>query len=241
MLAGCGCVSVLGMLVIAICGGLYATGLLMPVILQSMGIQRVGDTDALFSEDRIVPTVVIAAPSSQTRASLDFGTYGTQVLETTNLDTQILTGSTGNGIPVATVTLTEADVKALCAQRSAICREGTDIFSNVQFDLRPGGSIVYVDVDAGGIHQRIGVVMRMQPGQLAFEVVGVDIGGSTYDPATLPAFIPKDMRQRVQEAVADVERVGNEVLMSFTTTTGDETYRLTEVSIDHERVTLTLR
>jgi hypothetical protein len=188
-----------------------------------------------------MPTVAVIAPQTQTNVSLSLGDYGSQFLDSSDSGSVVVTGFTSDGIPVATVTLTEQELERLCAERSTICRDGTTYFSHVQFDLRPGGGIIYVEVAAGSLSQRVGAVMQMRPDTLVFEVVGVDIGGSTYDPATLPAFIPSDMRERIQTAVADAERVGNELLQSISATTGGETYRLAAVSIDDEQMTLVMR
>jgi len=244
---GCGCGLLAGFAVLFGCVGLYVFGLLTPIILSLAGVDRVGSTDDLLETAPIVPTIVIVEPVPQQRAVFDLGDYGQEIINTNTQSYSVVVGGDGNHTggssvttTVATATFSEAGLLDVCRQRSGVCRGEDSRFRNVRFDLRPGGVVILTEVNAGVFWQRIGVVLRLT-GQQSFEVIGVDIDGSTYNIGSLPAFIPADTRATINEAVRDVDRIGNEVLTDLIVSTGGDDYRLQAISIDHTQLTLTLR
>ena len=241
---GCGCGVLAGFSVLLACIGLYAFGLLTPIILSLAGVDRVGSTDDLLDTAPIAaPTVALVDPVPQARAVFDLGSYGEEILSTNSINYTVITGNTGDSAAapqIATATFNEAGLLEVCRQRSPVCRGEDSRFRNVRFNLRPGGAIVFTEVNAGVLWQRIGVVLRLT-GQQSFEVIGVDIDGSTYDVGSLPAFIPAETRATINEAVADVDRIGNEVLDDLIVSTGSDNYRLQSIMIDDTQLVLTLR
>jgi hypothetical protein len=239
--AGCGLLLVGGFTMLLLCVGLYAFGVFTPLLLQVMGVQRVADTDAVFADYTTEPTVEIVNAQSQNSAVVELGTYGAENLNVGTRNYEIRSGTTRDGAEIAVIRFDESAIKELCDERSTICRQGTDRFRNVAFDLRPGGAVVNVDVNAGILWQRVGVVMRLDDQALAFDVVGIDINGTTFNPDTLPGIVSADARESVQNAIADIERIGNEILTSLIVSTGGGTYELVDVSIDDQYLTLTMR
>jgi hypothetical protein len=204
-----------GFAALLLCVGLYAFGVFTPLLLQIMGVERVADTDEVFADYTPEPTVAIVNAEQQDAAVVDLGSYGTENLNNVTRSYEIVSGTTDDGSEVAVIRFNEAAIKELCDERSTICREGTDRFRNVAFDLRPGGAVVNVDVNAGILWQRVGVVMRLDDDVPAFEVVGIDINGTTFNPETLPGIMSADTRESVRNAIADMERIGNEILSSL--------------------------
>jgi hypothetical protein len=50
-----------------------------------------------------------------------------------------------------------------------------------------------------------------------------------------------DTRESVRNAIADMERIGNEILSSLIVSTGGDSYDLVDVSIDDQYLMLTMR
>ena len=230
-----------GFAVLLLCVGLYAFGVFTPLLLQVMGVERVADTNEVFADYTAEPTVEIVNAQQQDTAVVNLGSYGTENLNNVTRNYEIVSGTTNDGSEVAVIRFDEAAIKELCDERSTICREGTDRFRNVAFDLRPGGAVVHVDVNAGILWQRVGVVMRLDHQALAFNVVGIDISGTTFNPETLPGIMSADARESVRNAIADMERIGNDILSSLIVSTGGGSYDLVDVSIDDQYLMLTMR
>lgn len=243
---GCGCGILAGFAVIFTCAGLYAFGLLTPIILGLAGVERVGTTEELLEVAEPVTTVAVSNPQPQLRAVFDLGSYGEQVINTDTLSYTVTTGSVADEAPadvapnIATAAFSEAGLLDICRQRSPVCRGEDSRFRNVRFDLRPGGAVIFVEVDAGVFWQRIGVVMRLTSDQ-TFEVIGADIDGSTYNVGSLPPFIPADTRATINDAITDVDRIGNQVLQDLVVSTGGDVYRLNAISITDDQLILNLR
>jgi len=164
---------------------------------------------------------------------VDLGDYGSQELPAATTEYTIVTGSSSDGGQVAAVSFNEAQLMDLCYQRSDICRNTNPQYQNVRIDLRPGGAVVYanVNVPSVGIQQTAGVVLQLDASARQFQVAGVDVGGALYDtpPGDLSAL------------VSDIERTGNDILQQLTLQAGGSQYALSEVRIDDSTLTLILR
>lgn len=237
---GCGCTLVGVIVVLAGCLALVATGTLTQIVLQAVGAQRIGETDALFAEASPAPTLEVADRAAPARAVIDLGSYGQQVIDASTTGTQITTGTDSTGLPVATATLTEAGLLQLCNQRSRLCAEGEGGVRRVSFDLRPGGAVVYAEIAVGPLWQRVGLVTRIATNGTV-DVIGVDIDGTTYDPSALPPILPADLRASITDAIAEVERAGSEIVRLAVLSVGDASYRLREVTVTETALTVVMR
>ncbi len=237
-----GCAGLIGggFVLLFACVLLYVTGVVTPLALGVLGVDRVGDTDDLLAEAPASSAqITVVNPVVQAGASLDFGSYGQEYIQPGNQNVTVRTGADEGGAAVADVTFNEAGLLALCARRTPICR-GEDLrFRDPAVDLRPGGAVLYLDVQAGPVWQRVGLVLRLSAA--AVDVIGVDVDGSTYDPATLPPLIPAETRAQIQEAVREIERIGAAVVGDFRVMTGGATYDLQGVSINADTLELLLR
>ncbi|PJF21199.1 MAG: hypothetical protein CUN56_12315 [Phototrophicales bacterium] len=237
---GCGCSIIAGFVLIFICGGLYMTGAFLPLILRLTGVESIGSTDTLFENIQPAPVISVqnAAPVPP-QVVVDLGTYGSENITVDSRSYTVVTGNTESGSQVATATFTEEALLQLCAERTAACRpSGDGQFRNVTIDLRPGGAVIYMDVNTGFNWQRIGVVVQLDPGtNTTFRVIGVDVQGITYNPNTLPL----GLGDAVMTAINQIEREGNAVLTQLALNAGGQRYTLNSVSIDETHLTLVLR
>lgn len=239
---GCGCALIAPFAAVLICTGLYAFGLFNPLSigLRLLGVSSLGDTDEAFAEAVVPPTVEVENAEVPERVEIDLG-GGRDPIVVNPGSYNVVTGSTSSGQQIATATFTEADLLRLCNERSALCSTGDDRFRNATFDLRPGGGVVYVEVNAQVFWQRIGVVLRLNSDRTSFDVYGVDIAGTTYDPLSLPSLIPADARARIVEAVNEVETTGNDILQQISAQTGGQNYQLSDIIIDDNTLTIVMR
>lgn len=234
-----GCMAVLILSAAAVFLGVYlllTTPLLTTLALRLMGASSIGQTDALFSETTGSSEPAPARPVQNVtypgQMRVTAGVYGENTLYPDAETYTIATGIDASGRPAATITVNEAGLRQLCDQRTTVCSGQMGRFRNAYIDLRPGGVVVYVDVNAG-VWQRVGVVFRLMDNGRRFDVPGVDVGGILYDVTTLP----DDMRQQVQE----VERIGNDLLAQLTVNTGGQRYNLDSVTFTHDDAVITLR
>ncbi len=238
---GCGCFIGIVSITVFACAGLYAAGILTPIIFQLLGAERIDETDALFSNGEPPPTQEIDEPILPNVAVIDLGEFGRQTINTDADTIQVVTGSDDIGLPVAQMTISEAGLLALCRQRTDACASGTeDAYRNVRFDLRSGGMVVYVDLRAGPVWQRVGLVMRVGGGG-QLDVIGVDVDGTTYNPQVLPSILPADLQASIVEGVAEIERVGRDLLTAAALDMGDRRYRIQTVATGDMVLTITLR
>ena len=232
----CGCLSLLALSCSVMCVGLYAFSTVwIPFAFNLIGVERVGSTDDQFDRDP-PPTIEVQNPQPPpSQVTVNLGALGSQTLDTR--DFTVISGSTGEGARVATVTVTEAGMLDFCHRQSPICRTGNQQVRNISFDLRPGGAIVNLEVNTGAFWQLIGVVLRLDESQRRFRVVGVDLAGTTYSPSALP-FGLDDV---VLRAINDIEREGNNALTQMALESGGDQYALDRVLIDHNALTLVMR
>ncbi|MDX1993094.1 MAG: hypothetical protein SF029_11925 [bacterium] len=231
---GGGCALVGSLLVVMLCAGLYAFGILTPLILQVAGLDRIGDTNTVFNEAEIPPTPVVENAVNPPRVTLNLGEYGQETIDVNPADYTVSVGNTNAGTPIARASFTEAGLLQICNQRSTVC-SGTDgRFRNASIDLRPGGAVVYADVNlTSGFWQRIGVVLQLDGSRTRFSVVGVDIDGVLYNPASAPG--------EIGGSIDEIERTGNDILQQVALETGGQSYTLTEVIIDDANLTLVMQ
>ncbi len=227
----CGCLTVLigGGLFLALVGIFVLPGL----ILQLGGFESRGSTAALFEEVTPPPTVEIEnASTGSSDVVIDLGRFGTETLNNNLYDYTVVTGNTSSGAQIATVSFDEANLLALCRQRSDICGPSNPQFRNARFDLKPGGAIVHGEilVPQIGLWQNAGIVLNLVNNR-RLQVAGVDIGGSLY------AVPPNEF----SNVVSEVERIGNETLDQMIVQAGGTQYNLDTVLIDESNLTLVLR
>lgn len=238
---GCGCGALLAIVMVTGCGVLYATGTLSTLVLQLFGAERVGDTDSLFAAESPEPVPVITEVSVPNIAVVDLGELGRETINLDSTNQQVVLGNSDDGLAAARATFTESGLLALCRQRSTVCEaSGADGYRNVRFDLRPGGGVVFLDVQVGPIWQRVGLVMQVaRDGTM--QIVGIDIDGTTYNPDALPVFLPGDVRMSVSQLVMDVEDAANDLLRGALLDMGGQVYRVREVYTSDTALTVVMR
>ncbi len=232
---GCGCALVGGFLALLVFTLLYMfSPVLSGLAFQLVGgVPRVGDTGTVFENVVVPPTAVVQNPVSPPQVTINLGQYGRETINVDDQQYDFVTGSSETGTRIARASFTEAGLLALCAQQSPLCREGNDQYRSVQLDLRPGGAVIYADVNVGGlVWQRIGVVLQLDSTRTALQVAGIDINGGLYDYSALP---PELVR-----AVDEIARVTNDILRQLAVEAGGENYTLSEIVIDDSTLTLVL-
>ncbi|NOK86050.1 MAG: hypothetical protein GFH27_549395n72 [Chloroflexi bacterium AL-W] len=235
-LFGLGCFFVGGLTCIFTILGLYLTGTLLPLVLGVTGVEQVGNTQELFRDVRVQPTLSIPDPVPPPgQVVVNLGRYGSETVNTASNDYTVVTSGSNN---TALVSFTESALLDLCRQRTPICRGGDDRVRSVAFDLKPGGMIVYADVFTGFNWQRLGVVTQVDAlTGSSFVVTGVDIAGVTYNPNSLPF----GLSGSVAPLIGDIEREGNAILRELVVQASGTGYRLQSLSIDENNLTLNMR
>lgn len=234
---GCGCFGAITVSILMLCVGIYAfSGVLVPIIFQFVGIDRIGDVDDIFAEVAPAPTLApIENAVVQSQAVADLGDeIGIQQLNSSTLSYTVTTGNTDTGGRVVTAQFTELGLVELCNQRDNFCTNGEGRFRNVNFDLRPNGVVVYADVDTSVLGwQRLGIVLRLDNTNARVEVIGVEYSGSVYDANS----IPFDLGTTID----DIEQTGNDILREAVLSTGGNTYRLSYMIVDENTLTVVMR
>lgn len=234
---GCGCMILLGFSLVMIMMWLYSLGILTPLVLRLTGVESIGTTDDVFVGVPVIPTAVVQSSAPTPRqVTVNLGTLGSETLPT-GADAAVVAGGGAVGARMARVSFTEQGLMDLCARRSVICRSGNNLYRNIAVDLRPGGAVVYADVNAGLYWQRVGIVTRLDETNARFYVVGVDINGIVYNPVTLPF----DLDDTVADAINHIEREGNNALRELVVYAEGESYTLSSIAVDDSTLTLMLR
>ncbi|MEM6284819.1 MAG: hypothetical protein AAF787_21700, partial [Chloroflexota bacterium] len=153
-----------------------------------------------------------------------------------NAGASLIVGADDTGQDIATVTSTEADFMELCRAWSYVCgqqgiTESGYTIRNASIDLKPGGGVVYAEVQPQGsaLRQRVGLVMQVDGTRLT--VRGVDVNGFLYSSP------PDELATLVNEA----ERVANDVIRQVAVTAQSEQYDLESISINDGSLTVILR
>lgn len=229
----CGCVGIVaGVVLVVLIGIIVLLPALPRLAAQAAGFTPKGDTQAVFTNAQ-QPTPNIQNPVAPLDAVLDVNQPDVGPLPADQNYYQVQTGTTDTGAPAASVTFTEANLMDLCRQRTTLCSDANSQFRNVRIDLRPGGAVVYADVQIPElpVQQAMGVVLRLDTSGRQFEVAGVDIGGSLFG-------IPSGA---LGDQVAQVAATGNTLLQQLELEAGGGQYRLSQVYIDDLTVTLLLQ
>ncbi len=221
-----GCLAVFFGLVLVIIVGLLLLIPALPAIgVRLLGFVPVGDTTTVFADVTPIAPVQIEGGFVPVQATINLGEYGSHDLPPTSDAYRLTVDPSGQ---TATAAITEAGLLQLCG---AYCTQGGDQIHNVRIDLRPGGAVVYGDLDIPGVSsQTVGVVMQLT-GAARFSVAGVDLDGVLY------AVPPEGLGETVRE----VERIGNTLLQTATLQTDSGVFSLSEVYSDETAVTLVLR
>jgi hypothetical protein len=199
---------------------------------QAAGFTPKGDTQAVFASIQPTPDIQIQNPVAPPDAVLNVNQPNVGPLPADQNYYRVETGITDSGAPAAAVTFTEANLMDLCRQKTTLCSNTNSQFRNVRIDLRPGGAVVYADVQIPQlpVEQTIGVVLRLDSTGRQFEIVGVDIGGALFG-------IPSG---ELGDQVMQVAATGNTLLQQLELEAGGQ-YRLSQVYMDDTTVTLLLQ
>lgn len=232
-LLGCGCLA----LVMVCVGAAAAALLLLPALpglaLQIAGFQRQGSTAAVFAAVTPPPIPAVQNAASPTQIVIELGSYGSETLAANQYNYTVAVGSDTGGGQLATVSFSEADLLALCVQRSALCGAGNGQVRGARFDLRPGGAVVYADVLVPqlGAWQHLGIALRVDASGRQLQAAGVDIDGVLY--AAPPTELGSILR--------DAEAAANEALRQLALNAGGARFTLDQVRVDDSALTLILR
>ncbi|MBI5671222.1 MAG: hypothetical protein HZC41_24765 [Chloroflexi bacterium] len=233
---GCGCAGIgIGVVLMLGIGLLLLLPALPGLAARVAGLTPKGDTQAVFASVQQLPTpeIRVQNPVAPPDAVLDINQPNVGPLPASENYYSVATGVTNTGAPAATVTFTEANLMELCVQRTTVCSNTNDQFRNVRIDLRPGGVVIYADVQLPDfpVQQTVGIALRLDSSGRQFEVAGVDIGGQLFDlpPGTLG------------DQVAQIAANGNALLQQMELEAGGGQYRLSQVYIDDTTATLVLQ
>lgn len=231
----CGCLASFAILgAILVIGGI----IFLPEIgARLAGFTPQGQTESIFTQPTIAPTVELQNPTPLPQISVDLGQYGVQTFNNDNPQLYDFTVGTGaNGAPTMMATFTENGLMTLCRQRLTLCAATSSDprFSNARIDLRPGGAVVYVDVTLpqfGGLTETAGIVLTWDAVNRRVVFAGVDIKGTLY---TAPP-------EGLGVTAADIEKQANDLIQQLAFQTSSGRYTLSEVRIDDTTLTLVLR
>lgn len=235
-LFGCGCLSAF---VLFVAFAAAAVIFLLPRLPQIgallLGFSPQGDTQTVFANVSQPPTVVIQNPTAVPQVTINLGDYGSQTFNTAPGLYDFTIGSdAATGAQTAAISFTEAGLLDICRQRTTLCSGADPRYGNPRVDLRPGGAVIYADVnlpELGGMQQTAGVVLRLDPSGRAFQFVGVDIGGMLYSSPP----------QSLNLNITDLEAQGNAILNQLALNAGGGLYALDRAYIDDTSLTLVLR
>lgn len=230
----CGCLATFGILfaIVLVAGFLFLPQLIGAVT----GLTPQGDTSDYFAQVTPQPTVVLQDPTPLPQISVDLGQYGQGTLNSSPQLYDFTLGTGAGGAPLATAHFTEAGLMDICYQRSTICTpSSTDPrIRNARIDLRPGGAVVYMDTtlpQLGNVPLPAGVVLRWDSPSHRVVFTGVDIAGQLYS-------VPP---QSLSDLVATVETQMNDLVQQLAVQMGGSIYRVSDVIVDDDNLTVILR
>lgn len=228
---GIGLIGLMGCLIVSGVGLLLFWPVIAGVGLQAVGFAPQGDINTVLEQAAPAPTVVVQNPVSPPQAVVNLGSYGTQTLDTAST-ANVVIGSSESGAPVAVVSYTEAQLMALCVQRSPECANGNDQFRNTRIDLRPGGAVIYADVNLGGMWQTVGGVLQFDAASRRLDVAGVELGGLVY--SAPPS-------SEITSLISRFETTANDLIQQLSLQAGGAQYRLDTIQFDEAQVMFVLR
>lgn len=234
-LAGC----LLGAVVLVIIG-VIAVVVLLPHIpslaARVAGLNSRGQTAAIFTSATPAPVIQLQDASKPAQITVNMGDYGgEQTLDTSNYNVEVGADSTGTQTAVAT--FSEADLLAICQQRSPLCNGSDPRFKNPRIDLRPGGMVFYADATIPNqynvtLSQTVGVVMKLDASGKQFEFAGIDLGGELFD----------NPPEQLADTVDKMQAGANALLTQVTVDAGSgQALTVSQINIDDNNLTLVLR
>ena len=230
------CPLVMVSVVVAI--ALFSPSLLTGVGLQVVGFRPQGNTaEAFIGYPESVPTIApLQSAVIAQSITLNADAFGSQPLDYTTVKVEV--GMTENGQSGAVVTLSEADLPALCQQYTPACSaEGLAlngfIIRNGQFDLRLSGVIARFDVasEVSGLAQPLGVVLRVNPTSQRFEALGLDVNGQLFGTPD----------NEIGEFVRSVESQLNQIVDSATLSADGGNYTINQIDLSDGLMRISLR
>ena len=234
-LAGC----LFGLIALGIVGVIAVVVLLprMPgLAARVVGLNSQGQTAALFTAATSAPQIQLQNAGKPEQVSVNLGEYGgEQTLDTSAYDVQVGEDSTGRQTAVAA--FTEADLLAICRQRSPLCNGSDPRFQNPRIDLRPGGVVFYADASIPTqynvtLTQTVGIVMTLDASGKQFQFAGIDLGGELFT----------DPPEQFADTVDRMQQGANDLLTQVTVDAGSgQALTVSEIAIDDSELTLVLR
>lgn len=228
----CGCLTVLSGGVLL---GAVALALILPQIpgipLRLAGFQAAGDTDDLFTAATPAPAIDLMPQDNPPRVLVTAGDLGQRNWNTQGPGYSINTGMQ-DGLSVLQAQFDEDGLLEICRQYSEFCETDGYPLKNARFDLRSGGVIVSgeVYIEPSGTWQRVNIVITLTQNQRV-AISGVDVNGTLY---TVP---PAGMGDIITQA----ESMLNDTLQQLTVQSGSTRYRLSDLYISDDTLTLIMR
>lgn len=137
-----------------------------------------------------------------------------------------------NGVESTVVTLSEAQLNAVCRARVALCGDTpTPPVYGATVDLKSGGAMIYgiINFPQFGIYQPVGVAVRINGADAT--VLAIDYNGTLYA-------VPEG---GVGDAIADIERRAHDALTQVVGTVGGQSVRFASAHVTEDEVVLVFR
>lgn len=229
---GCGCITLLVLSLIVVVGFVLLWPALPGIVLQLSGFKASGETAQVFATvPPPPPNLSVQNARTSNAALVDAGRYGQFDLNAAGV--RVTTGQNSAGTRVASLNLSENDLMTLCRQYTQICDTGDDRVRNATVDLRPGGAVIYADVNVPGvgIWQRAGIVLRLSESRTRLDVMGIDVDGVLYQAP------PQDFGISITE----IESAANQIITQATLQANGNSYRVSEIYADERQLNIVLR
>jgi hypothetical protein len=141
-----------------------------------------------------------------------------------------LVGQGMDGYGLGVIQFQETDLGGICASLLRGC--ATDQYTVQRVDFRPGGAVIYAQVNVAGLSQEAGVALTLGADQKSFQAAGVVFNGAMYaiPPSGDIAMIVNDLVSRGNAALRDLRVQANGYNLS-----------LIQMSVDETTLTLVLR
>lgn len=224
MLIGCVLVTALAVVI--------AIPLLPRLAMQAVGFSEQGATDAVFAGVTPQPTTQIFNITQPEQVTINLGEYGISELPGSSDAYTASVGQDSAGVQTAIVAVDENGLyQEICRRDNTICSGANSQYQLTRVDFRPGGAVIYANINLSGFTQQIGAVLRIDSSGRQFEVMGIDVGG------TLFAAPNNDIAQILE----DIELRGNDALSQFTIQANDRQYFLANMIADDNFLTLVMQ
>lgn len=223
--AGIGCIGIVLSAIVAI----IFIPALPGMVLSTFGIEEIGDTDEILSE-QIATVPVLMDTQTIGSVTLNTGNYS-QTLSGSGTGYNVIMGDTGDTMQMQMqVSFTEDGMLEQCRELTTICSDNSEAMRNATFDLRSGGIVINAEFELPtGQWQQAGLVVRFGTNN-RIEIVGVDIAGRVYAPTNT------DLANLVNEA----ETRANLFVEQLSARAGINEFNLSTIVIDDNTLTLIL-